>query len=99
VGVSVGSEVAIMDQRGMLLPVGARGEIVIRGANVMQGYDDDPMATQSAFTHGWFWTGDEGFLDHEGYLFITGRRKEIINRGGEKSPRWKWTRYLWNILR
>jgi amino acid adenylation domain-containing protein len=84
VGVAVGSELAIMDQRGMLLPVGASGEIVIRGANVMQGYDDDPMATQSAFTHGWFWTGDEGFLDHEGYLFITGRRKEIINRGGEK---------------
>jgi amino acid adenylation domain-containing protein len=84
VGVAVGSEVAIMDERGTLLPAGTPGEIVIRGANVMQDYGNDPMGNQSAFVQGWFRTGDQGFMDPEGYLFLTGRLKEIINRGGEK---------------
>ena len=83
VGRAAGPEVAVMNQAGQVLPVGATGEIVVRGANVIQHYDDDPATTQSAFTHGWFRTGDQGFLDADGYLFITGRLKEMINRGGE----------------
>lgn len=64
------------------------GEIVIRGPNVTKGYANNPEANESAFTDGWFRTGDQGYLDEDGYLFITGRLKEIINRGGEKiSPR------------
>ncbi len=88
VGVAAGPEVAIMDQGGNVLPAGETGEIVIRGANVTQGYENNPPANQSAFTHGWFRTGDEGYVARDGYLFITGRLKEIINRGGEKiAPR------------
>jgi hypothetical protein len=81
---ATGPEVAIMDERGSLLPAGATGEIVVRGTSVMQGYDNDALANQHAFTHGWFRTGDEGFVDSAGYVFITGRIKEMINRGGEK---------------
>src|SRR5262249_32869999 len=88
VGVAAGPEIAMMDEMGNLLQPGQTGEIVIRGANVTQGYENNPSANKSAFTHGWFRTGDQGFLDADGYLFITGRLKEIINRGGEKiSPR------------
>ena len=88
VGLAAGPEVSIMDQAGSLLPTSDIGEIVIRGANVMHGYDNDSDANGDAFTRGWFRTGDQGYLDKNGYLFITGRLKEIINRGGEKiSPR------------
>ncbi|MFC1717014.1 AMP-binding protein [Candidatus Poribacteria bacterium] len=88
VGPAAGPEVAIMDEEGRLLPQRETGEIVIRGANVMQGYENNPEANESAFTNGWFRTGDQGHLDAHNYLFITGRLKEIINRGGEKiSPR------------
>jgi len=88
VGVAAGVEVAIMAEGGALLPAGATGEIVVRGGSIMQGYDIDPMANKDAFTDGWFRTGDLGYLDVDGYLFITGRLKEIINRGGEKiAPR------------
>jgi acyl-CoA synthetase (AMP-forming)/AMP-acid ligase II len=88
VGVAAGPEVAIMDAGGNLLPPGATGEIVIRGANVTAGYQNNPKANAEAFTHGWFRTGDQGVMDAEGYVSITGRLKEIINRGGEKiSPR------------
>jgi acyl-CoA synthetase (AMP-forming)/AMP-acid ligase II/thioesterase domain-containing protein len=88
VGVAAGPEIAIMDEMGHLLPPGHKGEIVIRGANVTQGYENNPAANESAFTKGWFRTGDQGCMDVDGYLFITGRLKEIINRGGEKiSPR------------
>jgi acyl-CoA synthetase (AMP-forming)/AMP-acid ligase II len=73
-----------MDAAGNLLPAGAVGEIVVRGPNVMLGYENNPSANREAFTHGWFRTGDEGFCDADGYLFITGRLKEIINRGGTK---------------
>ena len=77
-----------MDDAGNLMPPGRDGEVVIRGTNVMSAYADDPEANRSAFVQGWFRTGDLGHLDAEGYLFITGRLKEIINRGGEKiSPR------------
>lgn len=84
VGVAAGPEVAIMDDGGRPLPVGEIGEVVIRGPNVTSGYLNNAEANAKAFTDGWFRTGDQGVLDHEGYLTITGRLKEIINRGGEK---------------
>ncbi len=88
VGVAADPEVSVMDKIGNLLPAGEMGEIVIRGPNVTCGYENNPGANEAAFTNGWFRTGDEGYLDEEGYLFIRGRIKEIINRGGEKiSPR------------
>ncbi|HKU95285.1 MAG TPA: acyl--CoA ligase [Vineibacter sp.] len=88
VGVAAGPEIAIMDEAGALLPANATGEIVIRGANVTAGYENNPKANGEAFTNGWFRTGDQGVMDGEGYVSITGRLKEIINRGGEKvSPR------------
>jgi acyl-CoA synthetase (AMP-forming)/AMP-acid ligase II len=88
VGVAAGPEVAIMDNDGNLLPAGAIGEIVIRGENVTKGYENNPKANGEAFTNGWFRTGDQGTLTDDGYLTLTGRLKEIINRGGEKiSPR------------
>jgi oxalate---CoA ligase len=88
VGLAAGPEVAIMDETGQLLAPGALGEIVVRGPNMMRGYVGNAEANAQAFMHGWFRTGDQGRLDAEGYLRITGRLKEIINRGGEKiSPR------------
>lgn len=88
VGVAAGPEVAIMGEDGSLLPRGATGEIVIRGPNVTAGYENNPKANAEAFLNGWFRTGDQGVMDAEGYISITGRLKEIINRGGEKvSPR------------
>lgn len=88
VGPAAGPEIAIMDEDGALLPRGAVGEIVIRGPNVTAGYESNPKANAEAFTDGWFRTGDQGTLDADGYVTITGRLKEIINRGGEKiSPR------------
>lgn len=77
-----------MDEAGSLLSAGETGEVVIRGDNVTRGYENNPKANAEAYTHGWFRTGDQGVMDAEGYLTITGRLKEIINRGGEKvSPR------------
>ena len=88
VGPAAGPEVAIMDEIGTVLSAGIIGEIVIRGSNVTQGYEGNPAANAAAFTKGWFRTGDQGVIDEDGYLTITGRLKEIINRGGEKiSPR------------
>lgn len=88
VGRAAGPEVAIMDAMGNLLPVGITGEVVIRGENVTAGYEHNPQANADNFTNGWFRTGDQGRLDEEGYLFLSDRLKEIINRGGEKvSPR------------
>jgi acyl-CoA synthetase (AMP-forming)/AMP-acid ligase II len=62
-----------MDAQGTLLPAGEIAEIVVRGAAVMQGYDNDPSANESAFTHDWLRTGDAGYLDSDGYLVLTGR--------------------------
>lgn len=88
VGIAAGPEVAIMDESGSLLAAGETGEVVIRGDNVTSGYENNPGANAEAFSNGWFRTGDQGVMDSEGYLTITGRLKEIINRGGEKvSPR------------
>jgi acyl-CoA synthetase (AMP-forming)/AMP-acid ligase II len=84
VGVAAGPDVAVMDDEGCLLATGTTGEIVIRGDNVTPGYADDPDANARAFTAGWFRTGDQGFVDAEGYVHLTGRLKEMINRGGEK---------------
>ena len=67
-----------------MLEPGETGEIVIRGPNVTAGYEKNPDANATAFAHGWFHTGDQGVLDADGYLRVTGRLKEIINRGGEK---------------
>lgn len=83
-GVATSIDLRILDQGGRQLPPGAAGDIVVRGACVIGGYDDEPGVNEQSFTEGWFKTGDQGFLDDEGYLFITGRLKEIINRGGEK---------------
>jgi acyl-CoA synthetase (AMP-forming)/AMP-acid ligase II/acyl carrier protein len=88
VGLAAGPEIAIMDDSGTLLEAGVQGQVVIRGSNITRGYENNPQANGESFTDGWFRTGDQGCLDQEGYLFLTGRLKEIINRGGEKiSPK------------
>ncbi len=88
VGRAAGPEIAIRSEDGTLLGTGEVGEVVIRGPSVTSGYESNPKANEEAFVDGWFRTGDQGTLDAEGYLTITGRLKEIINRGGEKvSPR------------
>lgn len=84
VGPAAGPEVAIMNGEGALLGAGEEGEVVIRGENVTSGYLDNEEANASAFRGSWFRTGDQGVLDADSYLKITGRLKEIINRGGEK---------------
>lgn len=88
VGLPVGNEVRIVDPNDNTVDIGVAGEVVIKGANLTSGYLNNPEANQESFKHGWFYTGDLGFFDKDGYLFLTGRRKELINRGGEKiSPR------------
>lgn len=84
VGYGFGVEIAIMDDAGNLLPQGSRGEVVVRGPNVVDGYENNPEANEVAFVRGWFRTGDQGLIDADGYLVLTGRLKELINRGGEK---------------
>lgn len=84
VGFGFGVEIGIMDEGGTLLPQGAIGEVVVRGPNVIDGYEQNPTANATAFVDGWFRTGDQGRIDADGYLTLTGRIKELINRGGEK---------------
>jgi oxalate---CoA ligase len=84
VGQGTGVEVVILDESGAVQPTGKLGEVSIRGANVMAGYNNNPDANATAFTNGYFRTGDQGFLDAAGYLTLTGRLKELINRGGHK---------------
>jgi acyl-CoA synthetase (AMP-forming)/AMP-acid ligase II len=84
VGIAAGPDVRTMDENGTLLPAGALGEVVIRGRNVTLGYETNPEANAKAFINGWFRTGDQGVIDEAGYLRLTGRLKELINRGGEK---------------
>jgi acyl-CoA synthetase (AMP-forming)/AMP-acid ligase II len=84
VGRGIGVRVGVMDEHGALLTIGASGEVVIQGPNVIDGYDDNPDADAAAFTNGWFRSGDVGVLDSAGYLTLVGRIKEMINRGGEK---------------
>lgn len=89
VGCAAGPDVAVMAEDGpRLLDTGETGEVVIRGKNVTAGYENNAQANAECFVDGWFRTGDQGVMDDDGYLTITGRLKEIINRGGEKiSPR------------
>ncbi|TMH62281.1 MAG: hypothetical protein E6H55_08705, partial [Betaproteobacteria bacterium] len=84
VGLTAGCEVRVLDEGGKFLPVGAVGEIIVRGCEVFGGYEDDPEANALAFHDGWFRTGDLGYLDGDGYIYLTGRMKEAINRGGFK---------------
>ncbi|OBT51327.1 hypothetical protein VE04_08372 [Pseudogymnoascus sp. 24MN13] len=85
VGIGQGVEIRILDQAGKEVPQGAEAEICIRGENVTKGYLNNPAANESSFTKdGFFRTGDQGKLDKDGYVFITGRIKELINKGGEK---------------
>ena len=84
VGSCTGIEISIMNEEGRLLGPSERGEVVIRGSTVVAAYENNPDANAKAFIDGWFRTGDQGYLDEDGYLFLTGRLKEIINRGGEK---------------
>jgi len=83
VGVGTGLRISIMDKEGNHLGVNQRGEVAIQGANVFRGYENNPEANARAFVNGWFRTGDEGFLDADCYLHLTGRIKDIIIRGGE----------------
>jgi amino acid adenylation domain-containing protein len=84
VGRAAGPEIAIMDETGRALASGEHGEIMLRGPNMSRGYYNDEAATAAAFRAGWFRTGDLGYLDADGYLFIVGRIKDVINRGGQK---------------
>lgn len=85
VGIGQGVEVKILDQSGKEVPQGSEAEICIRGENVTKGYLNNPEANKSSFTaEGFFRTGDQGKKDKDGYVIITGRIKELINKGGEK---------------
>ena len=84
VGPAAGPEVTILDDQGRALPAGGEGEIAVRGPNITAGYLNNPNANATAFDGGWFRTGDQGVMDDDGYVKVTGRLKEIINRGGEK---------------
>jgi len=84
VGRGTNVEIAILADDGRQLGPGEVGEVCIRGQNVMPGYHNNPKATEEAFAFDWFHTGDQGFKDGDGYLTLTGRLKELINRGGEK---------------
>jgi acyl-CoA synthetase (AMP-forming)/AMP-acid ligase II len=88
VGPAAGPEIAVVDEAGRPLPPGMTGAVVIRGDTVMTGYAAATAPVEDVFIDGWLRTGDQGRLDEDGYLYLTGRLKELINRGGEKvSPR------------
>jgi acyl-CoA synthetase (AMP-forming)/AMP-acid ligase II len=88
VGKGTDVQITIADDKGNHLKPGERGEVCIKGPNVITGYENNPEANATSFFDGWFRTGDQGFLDENGYLTLVGRLKELINRGGEKiSPR------------
>ncbi len=84
VGIGTGVDIGIMSESGCLLENNQTGEVVIRGENVTLGYHKNPKANAEAFTNGWFRTGDQGVLSSKKILTLTGRLKELINRGGEK---------------
>jgi len=83
-GFAAGPEIAIMGNKKNILEKGKIGEIVIRGESVTKGYLNNPKANNDSFIEGWFRTGDQGFFDEYDLLQLTGRIKEIINKGGEK---------------
>jgi long-chain acyl-CoA synthetase len=78
-----GADVRVADERGQEMPPGEIGEVVARGPNVMQGYWNKPEQTASVLHDGWYRTGDLGFMDAEGYLFLVDRAKDMIVSGGE----------------
>jgi long-chain acyl-CoA synthetase len=81
-------ELIILDDSDREVPTGTEGEVCVRGPHVMQGYWRDPETTQAALRNGWLHTGDLGRVDADGYLYITGRKKDLIIKGGENiSPR------------
>jgi long-chain acyl-CoA synthetase len=83
-----GMEMKIVDLDGRDLPQGEEGEIVLKGPMVMKGYWNLPEETAQAIKDGWLYTGDIGYVDEDGYFFITDRKKDIIIKGGENiSPR------------
>jgi acyl-CoA synthetase (AMP-forming)/AMP-acid ligase II len=84
VGIAVGCEVAAVDEQNVFLPVSEIGEIIVRGPSVIHAYEGEGRTNQRSFLNGWLRTGDLGKIDRDGYLFLTGRIKELINRGGEK---------------
>ena len=85
VGIGQGVEVRILDQIGKMVPQDFEGEICIKGENVTKGYLNNPEANKASFTKdGFFRTGDQGKQGKDGYVIITGRIKELINKGGEK---------------
>jgi acyl carrier protein len=83
-GVATSIDIKILDHTNQELGFNIEGEIVVRGACVVSRYEDDARVNDESFRNGWFSTGDQGLIDADGYLFITGRLKDIINRGGEK---------------
>jgi acyl-CoA synthetase (AMP-forming)/AMP-acid ligase II/aryl carrier-like protein len=87
-GLADGPKLKIVNEKGKILPSGEIGEIIVKGENIMSGYQNNPQANKESFLNGWFKTGDLGYLDKDNYLFIKGRIKEMINKGGQKiSPR------------
>ena len=90
-GTPCGCEVAVLDAAGEPLPGAATGEVAVRGPNVFAGYEDDPETNARVFRRGWFMTGDVGRFDEDGFLHLTGRVKEMINRGGEKIAPANWS--------
>ena len=82
-GMAIGNEIKIVDDEDREVAVGELGEIVLKGENIFKGYYKDPEATERAFRNGWFHTGDVGYRDHEGFLYIVDRKSDMIIRGGE----------------
>ncbi|MFH0891196.1 MAG: non-ribosomal peptide synthetase [Candidatus Falkowbacteria bacterium] len=88
VGKPAGVKMRILNGQGEAVPAGSIGEIIIKGKNVIKAYGENPEADRKSFLRGWLKTGDLGFMDKDGFVFIKGRIKEMINKGGEKiSPR------------
>lgn len=82
-GLPIGNELMVVDDEDRELPPGVRGEIVLRGPNIFKGYFKNPAATEKAFRGGWFHTGDIGYRDSDGFLYIVDRKSDMIIRGGE----------------
>ncbi len=84
VGCATNIDIAVSDESGHLLGPGEAGELVVRGPELFDGYENDAEANRAAFRDGWFRTGDAGHVDRDGFVFLAGRLKDIINRGGTK---------------